>query len=261
MRGLILAAGRGSRMSKLTDDRPKCLSLLDGQPLIAWQLAALTAAGAGEVGIVSGYRAEMLEGFGARRFHNPRWAETNMVRSLAAATEWLEAGDCLVSYGDIFYSPATVAALAAAPGEIAIAYDPAWLALWRRRSADPRADAETFARDPEGWLTEIGGRVADVEAVQGQYMGLLKFTPAGWAGVVRLVASLPAAAADRLDMTSLLRLALQAGTAIATVANRHPWGEVDTADDLALYHSMMAAGELPRFASLAAAPPSSPDRT
>ena len=44
MRGLILAAGRGSRMGALGDDRPKCLVELDGRPLLDRQIAALRAA-------------------------------------------------------------------------------------------------------------------------------------------------------------------------------------------------------------------------
>ena len=44
MRGIILAAGRGSRMKHLTSERPKCMVKLQGKPLIEWQLEALRAA-------------------------------------------------------------------------------------------------------------------------------------------------------------------------------------------------------------------------
>ncbi len=46
---LILAAGRGERLRPLTDHTPKPLLLVRGQPLIAWQLQALAAAGVREV--------------------------------------------------------------------------------------------------------------------------------------------------------------------------------------------------------------------
>ena len=39
--GVILAAGRGSRMKALTEAHPKCLVELAGKPLLRWQLAAL----------------------------------------------------------------------------------------------------------------------------------------------------------------------------------------------------------------------------
>ena len=91
MRALILAAGRGSRMGALGDDRPKCLVELDGKPLLERQRAALARGGADEIGIVRGYRSDMLNLPGITCFDNPRWAETNMVMSLAAAAEWLRA--------------------------------------------------------------------------------------------------------------------------------------------------------------------------
>ncbi len=46
MKGIILAAGRGSRMKTLTDERPKCLVELDGRPLLDYQINALSDAAA-----------------------------------------------------------------------------------------------------------------------------------------------------------------------------------------------------------------------
>ena len=51
MHGLILAAGRGSRMGVLGDERPKCLVELEGRPLLERQVAALRRGGADSVGV------------------------------------------------------------------------------------------------------------------------------------------------------------------------------------------------------------------
>jgi len=56
MKAIILAAGRGSRMKNLTDERPKCLVELRGNPLLDWQLAALLEAGIDRIAIDTGYR-------------------------------------------------------------------------------------------------------------------------------------------------------------------------------------------------------------
>ena len=61
MRAVILAAGRGSRMGHLGDDRPKCLIELEGKPLIERQIAALRRGGVDEIEIVRGFRAEMID--------------------------------------------------------------------------------------------------------------------------------------------------------------------------------------------------------
>lgn len=245
MRALILAAGRGSRMRHLGDERPKCLVELAGAPLLERQVAALRRGGIGKIGVVRGYRAEMLNFPGLTYFTNERWADTNMVASLATAAEWLRSGPVIVSYADIFYRAGLVRGLAATPGALAISYDRLWRNLWARRFADPLSDAETFRVDAAGRLLEIGGKPARVEDIQGQYMGLLKFTPPAWSAVEKLLASLDAAARDRLDMTGLLRRLLVADAVhIGTFGTDGQWGELDNPQDAELYESMLAKGEL-----------------
>lgn len=233
MRAIILAAGRGRRMGALTDERPKCLLPFRGRALLDWQLDAAREAGAEEVAIVTGYRRDLLAPRAPIEFHNPRWAETNMVRSMEAARAWLEADTCLVSYADLYYAPSALQGLARMPAPLAIAYDPGWLELWARRFADPLEDAETFRLAPDGTLVEIGGRPDRVEAVQGQYMGLLRIEPRGWAEMERVVGALPADEADTLQMTHLLQRVIEAGAVpVATSAYTEGWAEFDSPSDL-----------------------------
>jgi choline kinase len=245
MRALILAAGRGSRMGQLTDDRPKCLIELEGKPLIERQIAALRRGGVDEIGVVRGYRAEMIDFPGLSYFANERWAETNMVVSLAVAATWLRSGPVIVSYADIFYRSELVRGLAGAPGQLVISYDRAWRRLWTRRFADPLADAETFRIDAVGQLLEIGGRTKQIEDIAGQYMGLLKFTPPAWSAVETLLNTLEAPVLDRLDVTGLLRrLLTRKEFPIGTFGTDGQWGEIDNPEDVALYRNMVRKGEL-----------------
>ncbi len=231
MRAVILAAGRGKRLGAYTGDRPKCLVELAGRSLLDRQLAALRAGGATDVAVVAGWHAERFDGTGLTVFRNERWAETTQVESLLAAGPWLRAGPVLVSYGDIVYSAATVRALAACPHDLAIAYDPGWAAVWRRRFAEPLDDAETFRLGDGGLLAEIGGRPESVEEVEGQYVGLLKFTPEAWASLREVV--LTEAAVHGADLTGLLRFLLrERGTAIGTAPVDGPWWEFDQPSDV-----------------------------
>jgi choline kinase len=245
MRAIILAAGRGSRMKASTEDRPKCLVELDGRSLFSMQQAALRAGGIHEIAVVGGYRADQLVRPDVTLFRNARWAETNMVMSLAAAAPWLRQSPCLVSYADIFYPAATVRRLAALPGpQLAIAYDPEWRALWEARFADPLSDAETFRLAEGDRLVEIGARAASLDQIQGQYMGLLRFTPESWAAIEDLLDSLDPARRDKLDMTSLLALLLKGGADIRAVPTDAGWGEVDSESDLAYYEGEVRAGRI-----------------
>lgn len=245
MRAIILAAGRGRRMGHFGDELPKCFVELAGRRLIDRQIAALRRGGIEEIGIVRGYRAHMLDFPGLRYFANERWADTNMVTSLAAAASWLRSEPIIVSYADIFYRSELVAGLVAAPGELVIAYDRAWRALWTRRFADPLTDAETFRIDTAGKLLEIGGKTTRLEDIEGQYMGLLKITPTAWNAVERVLGTLDAPTRDRLDITGLLRR-LIAGSVVAidTFGTNGQWGEIDSPQDVALYEDLVREGGL-----------------
>lgn len=238
MKAIILAAGRGSRMKNLTEERPKCLVELRGKALLDWQLEALRAAGVTEIAIVTGYKRELLANRGLVEFHNSRWAETNMVSSLACAQDWLQAEPCIVSYSDIFYSPVAVKSLMECHASLAVTYDPNWLELWTQRFGDPLLDAETFRLTTEHTLAEIGNKPKSVDEVQGQYMGLLRFTPDGWAEVLRIRSGLTPEQCDKMHMTGTLQKVIDAGrVAITAVPYTGEWGEVDSAEDLASYHT------------------------
>jgi choline kinase len=236
MKAIILAAGRGSRMKELTDDRPKCLVELRGMPLLEWQLQAIRGAGIVDIAIVTGYKRELLCDRGLVEFHNPRWAETNMVASLACAQEWLQADTCIVSYSDIFYDASAVRSLMECDADIAVTYDPNWLELWKRRFGDPLLDAETFRLNADGSLAEIGSKPNSVEEVQGQYMGLLRFTPAGWADILRVRTELSPQVCDNMHMTGTLQRLISGKKApIRGVSYAGRWGEIDSLNDLSSY--------------------------
>ena len=233
-RGLILAAGRGTRLRPLTDTRPKCLVPLGGRALLDWQLEALRDAAIHDVAVVVGYRGAQVRRPGVVAFANPAFAVTNMVASLWRARTWLRDAPCIVSYGDIVYHPSIVRALAATSHPIAIAYDVAWRALWEARFDRPEDDAESL-RVAGGRVAAIGDPVDDLEAVDGQYLGLLRFSPSGWRRVERCLVALGEDAIRRLEMTKLLAHLVRAGAGVGAVPISGRWCEVDSIRDLTLY--------------------------
>jgi choline kinase len=235
----ILAAGRGSRMGALTVDQPKCLTVLAGQRLLDWQMAALEAAGIKAITVVGGYRIDLLRFESHELIENPAWSTTNMVATLRCASERLLAAPAIVSYSDIVYRSEHVRRLADAPGELAITYDQQWRALWETRFEDPLADAETF-RQRDGWLETIGERAKDLADIEGQYMGLLRFTPESWHRAEAWLNTQPAEYQRRIDMTSFLRGLVAAGIPIACVPVSGGWCEVDSGEDAKRYEARLS---------------------
>ena len=234
--GIILAAGRGSRMGAATQKQPKCRTVLHGKSLLEWQLAALREAGIDRIGLVRGYMADSFDE-PLHYFDNRRWEDTNMVTSLACAAAWLNVYSCIVSYSDIVYQPETVRRLVECAADIAITYDPNWRALWSVRFDDPLSDAETF-RIRNGRLVEIGNRARREDEIQGQFMGLLRIAPGGWNRIQDYMAGLNQATVDRLDMTGLLQRLIAVGATVEGVPIAEPWCEVDSLSDLKRYQSV-----------------------
>ena len=236
-KAIILAAGRGSRMGVATAEKPKCFVELWGRKLIDWQVLALTAAGITDIAIVTGYKADALSDLGFVTFYNGRWSDTNMVSSLACASSWLTAGNCIVSYSDIYYDSRAVASLLSYPNDIALTFDPDWLEMWQARFVDPLSDAESFRYDENGFLTEIGKLMDSTESIQGQYMGLLRFTPNGWNEIERVRADLTQDERDKMHMTAALQRVVDAGRMrISTVPIEGTWFEIDSQSDLEIFN-------------------------
>lgn len=238
MRAIILAAGRGSRLCNLTDDRPKGMVCIGGRPLLEWQMEALHGAGINDITIVRGYRGDAISYKDVSYRENLRWNETNMVGSLLAASDILESDDCVISYADIIYPAAVIEKLVSGSGDIRITYDINWLKLWSKRFADPLSDAETFRIDAQGRLLEIGNKPKSFDEIQGQYMGLLYFSRHGWRNVQDQLAEVPLELIDRLDMTSLLQRLVRAGQSVDSIMIDDTWLEVDCEGDLMLFEDI-----------------------
>jgi L-glutamine-phosphate cytidylyltransferase len=235
MKAIILAAGRGSRMKELTEEIPKCLLEVEGKALLDRQIESLKGAGIEEIAIVTGYRRELLLNRGLFEFNNPRWAETNMVSSLACASEWLEAEPCIVSYSDIFYDSQAVLSLMEDGSDLAVTYDPNWLELWTSRFGDPLLDAETFRINEDSFLTEIGNKPNSTDEVEGQYMGLLRFSTEGWEKVVLLRENLSPDDCDSMHMTGTLQKLIETRQVwIKALPYKGEWGEFDSQEDVNL---------------------------
>jgi NDP-sugar pyrophosphorylase family protein len=106
---VILAAGRGSRLAPLTDDRPKCLVEIRGRPLLDLVLDSMASAGIAEVVLVLGYRADSMRSHLASRtgppdlvlVDNPRWRDGQNIMSLHLVRD-LVAPPFLLVDGDVW---------------------------------------------------------------------------------------------------------------------------------------------------------------
>lgn len=247
MKAIILAAGRGQRLSPLTDTQPKCLVPYRGRPLIDHILSTLNSVGVAEIAVVTGYRSDVLEKHLASHklafFHNPKWETSNMLASLLTTRSWWD-DDLILSYSDIAYHPAIVSLMSACPADICIPIDREWQNLWRLRMTDPLSDAETLVLDQADKVIEIGNKPSSYDQIQGQYMGLIglkkNFLPRFSAYLEEL--SEQGHDLSRAHMTWLLDRLTRELTPVQALPVSGGWLEIDTLSDLAAYEAYERGG-------------------
>lgn len=239
MRAIILAAGQGTRLRPLTDDRPKCMIELDGKPLLERQLEVLRGAGIEDIHVVGGYRADWLQRPDITLHINERFDQTNMVATLFAA-ESVMAGseDLIIAYGDIVYEPRVLNAMLECDAPVCLTVDRAWRRYWEARMDDPLADAETLKLTDGNRVTELGKKPSSYEAIQGQYMGLVKFRadhvsklPVVWRAMDR-DATYDGKDYDNMYMTSFLQHLIDSDWETRAALVENGWLEIDTQRDL-----------------------------
>ena len=234
---ILLVAGEGKRLRPYTLDRPKCMVEIDGISLIDRQLVVLKAEGLDNIVMIGGYKADMLKREGIKLKINPRYYETNMVWTLFSAEEELE-GDVIVSYGDIVYSREILQELLKSKDDIAVTIDKDWESYWRARNEDPLDDAETLKLREDGTISEIGQKPKSLDEIEGQYMGLMKFSAEGIKQIKQIfntavkTGGLLGKPVENSYMTDLLQAVIDADSLVTAVPIYGNWVEIDTADDL-----------------------------
>ena len=182
MRGIILAAGKGSRLNGSSGESPKCLVKLGGTTLVERQIAALRASGIDEIVVVTGCQAERVRrtcGHGITYVENQRYAETNSLYSLWLARPLLFEGFVVLNC-DVLFHPVLLDDLLSAR------HDDALLLAYRQPDDAPFSDEEMKVTVRCGRVTAMSKDMAPAEA-DGENLGIVKFGPHGAAHLVGIM--------------------------------------------------------------------------
>lgn len=253
MKVIILAAGQGTRLRPLTDNKPKCMVEINGVSIIDRQLQVMHNCGINDehITIITGYRSDVLqEKFKKTEINiikNEEFESTNMVCSLMCASKVMEQeDDILISYGDIVYKEEVLQAILHVEDEGAVVVDDGWYAYWSDRCENPLDDAETLMYDSSDYLIEIGQKTTKLEKVQSQYIGLMRFRKDGLKKMLNLAKEAEERTKNglllwrtertyqKMYMTDLLQGLIDEGEKLKAVHIQRGWFEVDSCEDLAV---------------------------
>ena len=116
MKGIIIAAGYGSRLRPLTSDVPKSLVEVDGKSIITYPIDALVNAGISDISIVVGYKADEITDYLGKLYPNMNFSynqdyDGDNALSVFAARSFVGDDPFVLAMGDHLISPSIVTTL------------------------------------------------------------------------------------------------------------------------------------------------------
>lgn len=231
MRGIVLCAGRGGRLSPFTDQTPKCLLSFGGKTILERCLEGLRKAGIGEIFLVTGYHRELIERFvrdrgieGIAFVVNEAYARTNTAVSLNLALKRVSS-DVVVVNGDVLFDPSILAELVALPVSHGAAVD-----------ADISMDGEEVKVIVRGGRIVRIGKDLNPKDSLGEAIGLYKIGRDSIADLIRIYDELEA----KGEMEHFFEKGFDILNGRGAGADRsfgvfltrgRPWVEIDTPED------------------------------
>ncbi len=247
MQAVVLAAGRGQRLSASGQRLPKPLVPLAGMPLMGHTLHALMEAGLDRALIVTGHDARSVRQ-GAQEWArlpvafapNPRFRQ-GASYSLAAARPFCGADPFLLVMCDHAFSPQLIETLLRSAAADPLG-DTCRVAADRSLRADAyAAEATKLATDAAGCVTAIGKALPVWDALDA---GAFLCSPAVWEGV--------AAAPEDCGLSDIFAVLARERRLDAVDVSGHFWYDIDTPADLCEAERLLAEG--------AVGPPAAPVR-
>lgn len=125
MKAILLAAGRGTRISRMVQEVPKSTLPINGVPLIRHTVQMLADEGI-EAVVCTGYKREIivdaLEGLSVKYYNNPFYDVTNSIASLWFAREEIN-DNMLILNADVYFSKELLYKMLADKHQVVMAMD------------------------------------------------------------------------------------------------------------------------------------------
>lgn len=222
MRGIILAAGRGSRLNGTAGDNPKCLVTVGGMSLIERQIRALRQTGIHDIAIVVGCQADRVRfecGRSITYVENRRYAETNSLYSLWMARALLCDGAVILNC-DVLFHPGLLRDL------VTSRHDAAVLVAYREAGDPAFGDEEMKVKVQSGRVIDMAKTLEPADA-DAENLGIVKFGAASAPPLVAILDRIVASGALREWAPRAFREFAIERPLFAIGTRGFPWIEID----------------------------------
>ena len=250
MKMIIVAAGQGTRLRPLTNDKPKCMVEYKNKAIIDYILETANKCDVKDIALVNGYKKEVLKNHlnnkDIKFYTNEKYDKTNMVSTLFNAIKFMD-DDLIISYADIIYEKEILKKLINSKDDFSVVVDRKWKDLWSLRMENPLEDAETL-KVKDGKIIELGKKPNSYNEIEGQYIGLIKISKNILPKVIEFYNKLDnnklydGKDFDNMYMTSFIQMIIDNLTDVKPVYIDGGWLEIDSVEDLKIYEQHNIVG-------------------
>lgn len=235
---VVLAASRGAELGELTEDKPKCMIDVRGEPLLGRLVSALKNSDINDVTVVRGYKKDQINLPSLNYVDNDLFENSGEVASLACAKNALQ-GSCVIAYGDVLFRQYYLDQLFDHDADIVIAAD----ALWRDRKSSTKdwvrdfvscnkGSSDEYLDDAPVYLESMKHELAE-DKIDAEWIGLVRMTDKG-SQIVRdeIDALKKDGLLQKAGLVELFDRLANKGHKIGVVYVPGQWLDVDDATDL-----------------------------
>jgi choline kinase len=226
LKGIILAAGKGSRLNGTAGDLPKCLLRIGGTTLVERQIETLRSVGINDIAVVVGWQEDLVRricGCDVGYVENTRFAQTNSLYSLWLARPLLTEGFVVMNC-DVLFHPRLLEDLVTSPHADAL------LIAYQEDDAAPLGEEEMKVKVRRGRVVDISKTLPPEEA-DGENLGVVKFGASG-AGLLASFLNAHIAAGGLRDWAPSAFADFARVRPLHAIGTRgYPWTEIDFPED------------------------------
>jgi phosphoenolpyruvate phosphomutase len=178
MKCIILAAGRGTRIKKISKNKPKCLIKINNISILERQINFLRKLRIKNITVITGYKRKQINFKNIQYILNKDYKNSEQLESLFCAKKEFNE-DMLITFGDTIYDFSDIRKLSMSKkGDIVLGIDRNWRKRYIFRHDHPYEQADKVKVNKKGKILKIGKKLNMGDA-NAEFLGVLKLSKRG----------------------------------------------------------------------------------
>tara|TARA_B100000029_G_scaffold516296_1_gene628508 strand:+ start:3782 stop:4507 length:726 start_codon:yes stop_codon:yes gene_type:complete len=231
MKGIILAAGKGTRIAQITKKKPKCLIKLNKKTILERQINYLRRLNVKDIIVIKGYKEKKINFKNIKYVVNKNYKNSEQLESLFCARKELS-GELIITFGDTIYDFSVIKKIFSyKKGEIILGIDKKWKKRYKFRYDHPYDQADKVKINKNGRVIKIGKNL-NLKDTSAEFLGILKLTKKGCGVFLKNYNSLKKKQKVRkMQIHDFIKEIIKSKTYIQTCNISGKFMEIDTLND------------------------------